>query len=234
MELDEAAREFQEFVSVIQALRTPVTGCPWDLEQDHRTLRRYLIEEAYEVLDAIERADDAALQEELGDVLLQVVLHAQVAADRSAFAIPAVVRGIKEKMIRRHPHVFGDVRVASSDEVKQHWERIKATEKAGQAVEKSPRVPESLPALLRAQKLGEVAPQPSGDLPGVREAFAALEVALRDTHEGTQARLEWCIGELFFALAQLARQHGVDAEASLRAANQRFERTASATHESSS
>jgi MazG family protein len=129
MDLEAAARAFRDFVSVIQALRTPGTGCPWDLEQDHRTLRPYLVEEAGEVLDAIDRGDDQSLREELGDLLLQVVLHAQVADDRGAFSITEVVRGIAEKMVRRHPHVFGSVRVSGPDEVVRNWEQIKAAER---------------------------------------------------------------------------------------------------------
>src|SRR5205807_5405972 len=134
---DEAAKVFREFVSVVQALRTPVTGCPWDLEQDHHTLRRYLIEETYEVLDAIDGGDDRSLRDELGDLLLQVVLHAQVADDRNAFSITEVVRGITEKMVRRHPHVFGSVQVSGAAEVVRNWEQIKATEKQGQGDESS-------------------------------------------------------------------------------------------------
>ena len=129
MKVDEAAQAFREFVTVVRALRTPGTGCPWDLEQDHRSLRPYLLEEANEVLDAIERGDDSSLQEELGDLLLQVVLHAQLAADRKAFSITEVVQGITAKMVRRHPHVFGSVKVNSVEEVKQNWEHIKAAEK---------------------------------------------------------------------------------------------------------
>lgn len=129
MDLDEAAQAFREFVSVIQKLRTPETGCPWDLEQDHLTLRPYLLEEANEVVEAIQGGVDEALCEELGDLLLQVVLHAQVAADRNAFSITEVVRSITAKMIRRHPHVFGSVRVQDADEVRRNWERIKAEER---------------------------------------------------------------------------------------------------------
>src|SRR5262249_35097529 len=128
MDLEEAGKAFRELVSVIQALRTPGTGCPWDLEQNHHTLRPYLLEEANEVLDAIDAGDDPALQEELGDLLLQVVLHAQVAADRAAFSITEVVRGITDKMVRRHPHVFGDVKVSGSAEVVRNWQQIKAAE----------------------------------------------------------------------------------------------------------
>ena len=133
MDLDEAAKAFREFVSVIRALRTPATGCPWDLEQTHQTLRPYLVEEAYEVLDAIDRGDDRSFRDELGDLLLQVVLHAQLADDRGAFSITEVVRGITAKMVRRHPHVFGSVKVSGVDEVRRNWEQIKAAEKQNRA-----------------------------------------------------------------------------------------------------
>jgi MazG family protein len=133
MSLDQAAQSFREFVKVVKALRTPVTGCPWDLEQDHASLRRYLVEETQEVLDAIDRGDDRSLQEELGDLLLQVVLHAQLAADRGAFSITDVVQGITEKMVRRHPHVFGSVQVSGVEDVKRNWEQIKAAEKRAAA-----------------------------------------------------------------------------------------------------
>jgi uncharacterized protein YabN with tetrapyrrole methylase and pyrophosphatase domain len=152
MDLDEAAKAFGEFVSIIKALRTPGSGCPWDLEQTHQTLRPYLLEEAHEVLDALDRSDDRSFQEELGDLLLQLVLHAQVAADRGAFTITEVIRGVAEKMVRRHPHVFGSVQVKSSAEVARNWEQIKAAEKLGSVGEASgaaafDRIPESLPAL---------------------------------------------------------------------------------------
>src|SRR5262249_48152269 len=155
-----AAKAFREFVSIIKALRTPGSGCPWDLEQTHQTLRPYLLEEAHEVLDALDRNDDRSFQEELGDLLLQVVLHAQVAADRSALTIREVVRGIAEKMVRRHPHVFGSVQVKSSAEVMRNWEQIKALEKQGSVGEASgaaafDRIPESLPAQPRAQRVGK-------------------------------------------------------------------------------
>jgi MazG family protein len=139
MNLDEAASSFREFVTVVKALRTPVTGCPWDLEQTHQTLRQYLVEETQEVLDAIDHGADAPLQEELGDLLLQVVLHAQLADDRGAFSIVEIVRGITAKMVRRHPHVFGSVRVSGSAEVVRNWEQIKAAER--QAAEATKREP---------------------------------------------------------------------------------------------
>src|SRR5947209_3038469 len=138
MDQDEAAKAFREFVSIVKALRTPGTGCPWDLEQDHHTLRPYLTEEAHEVIDAIDRSDDRDLQEELGDLLLQVVLHAQLADDRGAFSITEVVRGITAKMVRRHPHVFGSVRVSDAAEVGRNWDQIKAAEARGEGGVRSP------------------------------------------------------------------------------------------------
>jgi MazG family protein len=219
MDLDEAAVAFRELVSVIRALRTPGTGCPWDLEQDHRTLRPFLVEEAYEVLDAIDRGDDRALEEELGDLLLQAVLHAQIADDRGAFSIAAVARGIAEKMVRRHPHVFGGVRVNSSGEVLRNWEEIKAAEKRAAGVVASDAdgladVPDALPALLRAQRLGAKAARFGGTLETCpTEALTALDAA---------PDKERALGEVLFALCQLARRLGINAEDSLRGANRRF------------
>lgn len=231
----DAAAAFAEFVAVIKALRTPGTGCPWDLEQDHRTLRPYLIEEAYEVLDAIDRTDDPALQEELGDLLLQVVLHAQVAADRGAFAIAEVVRGITQKMVRRHPHVFGSEQVSGSAEVLRNWEQIKAAERqAAGKTETSAvaRVPEGLPALLRAQRLGAkaakegIAFESADSVDEIRQWLASLEKVLETEKEKLpEERREPVaegLGEILFGLCQMARQFGIDAEESLRACNRRF------------
>lgn len=235
MDLDEAARACREFVSVVKALRTPGTGCPWDLEQTHATLRPYLIEEAYEVLGAIDAGDDDALREELGDLLLQIVLHAQLADDRGAFSITEVVRGIAQKMVRRHPHVFGSVRVSGADEVRRNWEEIKAAEGEGATSSRADslaRVPEGLPALLRAQRLGEKAAPVHFDwdadaLARVREVFAELEgevraVASAPAQEEQRARLEHEFGNLLFSLCQLARRLGLSAEDSLRGCNRRF------------
>ncbi len=167
MDLDAAARAFREFAAIVQALRTPGTGCPWDLEQDHRTLRPYLIEETYEVLDAIDGGDDRALAEELGDLLLQVVLHAQLAADRGAFTIADVIQGIAAKMVRRHPHVFGSTQVSGSAEVVRNWQAIKAAEHGGAehggSGDEFDRVPASLPALLRASRLAQSTPSCTGN-----------------------------------------------------------------------
>jgi MazG family protein len=228
MDLDEAAKAFREFVAVVKALRTPGTGCPWDLEQDHRSLRPYLIEEAYELLDAIDCGADGAFGEELGDLLLQIVLHAQLADDRGAFDITQVVRGITEKMVRRHPHVFGSVRVADSAEVSRNWDRIKAAEAKGEGGALSPaasleRLPEGLPALLRAQRVGEKAAKAHLDcdssadaLAQAGEAIARLERQAQAVPEGGRARLEEELGAGLFALCQAARHLGVSAEDSLR------------------
>ena len=240
MNPQEAAQAFREFVEVVKALRTPETGCPWDLEQTHQTLRPYLIEEAHEVLDAIDRDDDRSLREELGDLLLQVVLHAQLADDRAAFSITEVVRGITEKMVRRHPHVFGSVQVSGSADVVRNWEQIKASER--QAGGKSSqqgvlaRIPESLPALLRAQRVGEKAAKGHLDcdsvaaiLNVVRKQFAGLEEAVQTVAgdllgvtEETRTQLDRQLGDLLFDLCQLARWLGLNAEDSLRASTRRF------------
>ena len=217
MNQDEAGTAFREFVQVIKALRTPVTGCPWDLQQDHQTLRRYLIEECHEVVDAIEQGNDQDLCEELGDLLLQVVLHAQVAADRQAFTIVDVVRSITAKMIRRHPHVFGTTQVSSADEVTRNWEQIKQAEKQARGESTAnpnplASIPASLPALLRAQRVAEKAEQiQQGTTPPL------------DTVD-TQGRTdrERALGDRLFELCQQARREGLNAEDCLRAATRRF------------
>jgi MazG family protein len=240
MDLDEAAKAFREFVAVIKALRTPGTGCPWDLEQDHRTLRPYLIEEAYEVLDAIDRGADGHLREELGDLLLQIVLHAQLADDRGAFDVTQVIRGISEKMVRRHPHVFGSVQVSGSAEVSRNWDQIKAAEAEGKGQKAShaaslERLPEGLPALLRAQRVGEKAAKAHHDFgcrgdafAEAREGLARLEQEAPAAESGqalpadVRARLEEGLGGVLFALCQAARCLGLSAEESLRDCTRRF------------
>ena len=150
---------FEKFVEVVAALRHPETGCPWDLEQDHKSIRPYTIEECYEVIEAIENEDDEELVLELGDLLLQVVLHAQIAKDRDAFSIKEVIEAVTKKMIDRHPHVFGDVKANNSDEVLKNWESLKREEKKKKDPEKSilAGIPKAMPALLRAQRLGDKA-----------------------------------------------------------------------------
>lgn len=231
MTVDPAGNAFAEFVGIVQALRTPGTGCPWDLEQTHASLRPFLIEEAYEVLDAIDAGDDPHLCEELGDLLLQVVLHAQLARDRAAFSIIDVVRGIAEKMVRRHPHVFGDTKAASAGEVMQNWERLKAEERQESSTAAGmERLPRGLPALARAQRLGEKATRAHVDLGSLKDTFASAREHLAMLEAKAQApaaqeereAIERELGDLLFTLAQVGRHLNLSAEDALRAAGRRF------------
>ena len=214
-------------VDIMARLRAP-GGCPWDREQTPESLRPYLLEETYEVLDAIERGDPAALRDELGDLLLQVVFHAELAAEAGRFTIRDVAHAIAEKLVRRHPHVFGDVQVRDADEVVRNWRRIKADERraAGEDGDLFAGVPAALPALVRGQQLGEKAghlgldwPDAQGVLDKLREELAELTVAAAD---GERARIEHELGDLLLAATSLGRHLDVSAEMALRAANDRF------------
>ncbi|MDQ0469173.1 ATP diphosphatase [Labrys wisconsinensis] len=229
-------RDIARLIEIMAALRTPGTGCPWDLEQDFATIAPYTIEEAYEVADAIARGDLADLRDELGDLLLQVVFHARMAEEAGTFAFPDVVEAITAKLIRRHPHVFGDARSLSPEAVKALWGAIKAEEKAERAARHGAApegvlagVPLGMPALTRAVKLQEKAGKVGFDwndirtvLAKVREEADEIEAALEEG--APQDALAGEIGDLMFAVANVARHAGVDAEAALRGANAKFER----------
>ena len=230
-------------------LRDPASGCPWDREQDFASIAPFTLEEAYEVADAIERGDLAGLRDELGDLLLQVVFHAQLAREQGAFDFAAVVAGICDKLVRRHPHVFGAATVADAAAQSRSWEDIKAGERAAAAaraagaagavgaagtVTQAPvasvldGVPRALPALVRAAKLGRRAARVGFDWPNAQgardkldEELAELDAAIA-TSERTAIAAEF--GDVLLALSNLARHLDVDAEAALRAANARFER----------
>lgn len=214
----------RRLLEAMRRLRDPVAGCPWDLAQDARSLARYTLEEACEVIAAIESGDDAALREELGDLLFQVVFHAQLASERGLYDFDAVAAGIADKLQRRHPHVFGgeDGRDAG------HWEQFKAEERAARgAAGALDDVPLTLPALARASKLGRRAARVGFDWPdadGARakilEELAEVDAARRG--EGDSA-LEDEVGDLLLAASSFARHLGVDAETALRRANLRFE-----------
>lgn len=236
---DAAASEFARLVEIIARLRAP-DGCPWDRAQTPQTLRPYLVEETYEVLDALDAEDWTELQEELGDVLLQVVLHAQLMAEAGRFGIADVVETIAEKMVRRHPHVFGDATADSPDEVSRNWARIKAAEKRAKAgtgtddVQRSvlDGVPASAPALIQAQRLGEKAAKVGFDWPSAAEVFdkvaeesreLSAEIDHADADNRKQA-MEHELGDLLFTLTSLARHLDLDAESALRKANARFGR----------
>ena len=230
------SRDIGRLLEIMAALRTPATGCPWDLEQDFSTIAPYTLEEAYEVADANERGDLADLREELGDLLLQVVFHARMAQEQGAFDFGDVVESINSKLIRRHPHVFGDLRGATSDDVKGLWERIKAEEKAERAARGgTPQpagalagVPVTMTALTRALKLQNKAGKvgfdwndPLAVLSKIREECDEIEaeIAAGDRQKATAE-----VGDLLFAVVNLARHLDADPEATLRAANQKFTR----------
>src|SRR6195952_5725910 len=234
------SRDISRLLEIMAALRTPVTGCPWDLEQDFATISPYTIEEAYEVVDAITRGDLDDLKDELGDLLLQVVFHARMAEEQNAFAFGDVVEAITRKMIRRHPHVFADKdgRLTPSH-VKDVWDRIKAEEKAERAArrpQEAAAAPTSLlsgvktgqPALTRAMELQRKASSvgfgwndPRAVLHKIREEADEIEAALDG---GDAGKLEDETGDLMFALVNLARHVGADPDAALRRTNAKFER----------
>jgi MazG family protein len=199
-------------------------GCPWDKEQSFETLRKYVIEEACEVIDAIDSGDRSALREELGDLLLQVVFQAELARAEQSFAIDDVVAGIVDKLVKRHPHVFGSVEVRDSDQVLRNWEKLKAQEKGERGILGG--VPRSMPALTRAQRIGEKVARvgfdwedADGSKRKVAEELGELE---RAVDIGEPGAIEEEMGDLLFALANLSRHLGVDAEGALRRAIDKF------------
>jgi tetrapyrrole methylase family protein/MazG family protein len=201
-------------------LRAP-DGCPWDREQTHASLRRQILEEAHEVLEAIDSGDPAKLRDELGDLLIHVIFHSQIAEDDGDFTVDDVANGTVEKLVRRHPHVFADVEADTAAQVVKNWDAIKAEEKGEHAVDEE--IPPTLPALLRAYKVQRRAGSqgfdwrsPEGAMEKVREELGELERA------STPEEIEGEIGDLLFAVAALARQHGVDAESALRGTTKRF------------
>jgi len=231
------SRDLQRLLDIMAALRTPGTGCPWDLEQDFASIAPYTVEEAYEVADAIQRGDMADLNDELGDLLLQVVFHARMAEEQGLFDFGDVVRAITEKLIRRHPHVFGEARNLPPTEVKKLWAEIKSAEKAERAKRHPPQervsvlegIPAAMPALTRAVKLQEKAGRVGFDwndirtvLAKVREEADEIEAALDS--EASEAEISAEIGDLLFAVANVARHAHADPEAVLRGANAKFER----------
>jgi MazG family protein len=223
--VDQKGESYVRLVEIMQCLLAP-DGCPWDREQDPKSLRRYVLEEACEVIDAIDGGDRAALCEELGDLLLQVVFLGELMRKEGAFGPDDVVRAIAEKLVRRHPHVFADVEVSGSGEVLQNWERIKAAEKKDRPLLGS--VPRSLPALTRAQRVGEKVERVGFDWPDARGSRAKVAEELgeldRAVAEGDKARVEDELGDVLFALVNLARHVDVDAEGALRGTIEKFQR----------
>jgi len=219
----------QRLVEVVAQLRSPIGGCPWDLAQTTETLIPYVLEEAYEVVDAIRQGEPEAIADELGDLLLQVVLQAQIASEAEAFDLGTVAEGITEKLIRRHPHVFAEVQVDGVEEVHRNWEEIKGTEAAAKAQSTADRLGQygrSLPPMMAAMKISKKAADVGFEWENVEgvwakfhEELAELEVAIREEpKENQQAEL----GDLLFTVVNLARWYGLDPDEGLRGTNERF------------
>jgi tetrapyrrole methylase family protein/MazG family protein len=225
---------FESFLEVVSALRGP-EGCPWDKEQTHRTLTPYAIEEAHELAEAIENGDQEELISELGDLLLQVVLHSEIARQEQRFDIHDVIRTIGEKMVRRHPHVFSNIQVTGSQDVLANWSKIKDQEKGSQEAKGKDQdlrfdVPLSLPSLSRSHKIGQKTARLRFDWPDAKAVLEKVDEELEEVKSELkenpikQAALEHEIGDLLFSVAQLARHAGLEAEQCLRTANTRFEK----------
>jgi tetrapyrrole methylase family protein/MazG family protein len=219
------AVSFEELHEVMAHLRAP-EGCPWDREQTHASMRSGMLEEAYEVLDAIDAGDIDALREELGDLLLNVLMQAQIAAENGEFTIADSLHGINTKLVRRHPHVFGDLEVNGTEAVLQNWEKLKAEERKtkGQA-EKSllDGISKSLPALAQAAEYANRAARVGFEWPDIRDALAKVDEELAEVHAAeAPADRQDEIGDLLFAVANLARWYDVDPESALRQAGLRF------------
>ncbi len=232
------AMTLAELLAIMAVLRDPVHGCPWDRLQTFETIAPYTIEEAYEVADAIARGDLVDLKDELGDLLLQVVYHAQMASEDNKFDFAGVADGVARKMIRRHPHVFGDTQARASGDVPGLWDRIKAEEKAAkraadggaptEAESLLDGIPIGLPALTRSVKLQRRAAKVGFDWPKTEQIFSKVKEELLEFEEelqaGRQDQMSEEFGDLIFVLANLARRLDIDPDAALRAANRKFER----------
>lgn len=225
------SRLFASLVKVVEALRGP-NGCPWDKEQTHQTLTRYAIEETHELVEAIDHKNDPEIKEELGDVLLQVVLNSEIARQRGAFDIEDVIEGICKKMVSRHPHVFGDAEVNDSGEVLQKWQELKAQEKASKPQKKNFGIAKGLPALMAAQKIGEKTSHMNFDWKSyevvsekVEEEWEEVCAELKtNPSSDSNPNLEKELGDLLFSVAQLCRHLKIDTEQALRKTNERFEK----------
>ncbi|MFQ5839528.1 MAG: nucleoside triphosphate pyrophosphohydrolase [Candidatus Methylomirabilales bacterium] len=228
MGADEVGRRFEELVGIMARLRAP-GGCPWDREQTPDTLKPFLIEEAYEVLEAVDSGDDTELKEELGDLLLQVVFHAELAAERGAFTIADVLAAIADKLVRRHPHVFGEARAETPTEVLHNWERLKQAERGGAGEASALHgVPATLPALLRAQRLQDKAARVGFDWGALTAVLSKVDEEVKELKEavagGDPVAIEAEVGDLFFALVNASRFLDVSAEEALRKAIGKFTR----------
>lgn len=220
------SHNFDELVSIMRRLRSP-GGCPWDAEQTHSSLKRYLIEETYEVIEAIDANSPEMLKEELGDLMLQPVFHAAIAEESNQFTIDDIIAALCDKLIRRHPHVFGDQQITSSSEQIANWEQIKKTEKGSERRSALSGIPPHLPALLKAQKISEKASRVGFDWEHADQVFAKVLEELHEFEEaweeGDTSHMEDELGDLLFAVANLGRFLSLDPEEALSKTILRFQ-----------
>ena len=227
--MNQTQTQLQELVALIQRLRAP-DGCPWDRKQTRQDIGKYLLDECYEVMDALAEDDPAHIQEELGDLLFQILFIAEISAEAGEFSLSDVMQGIREKMIRRHPHVFGDVKVESVQDVKDNWQEIKKKERGGQAPGENPfgGIPRSVPALKRAHKISSAASRLGLDWPDANAVLDKLKEELVELEEarkqGNEFQIEEEMGDLFFTLVNLGRFLNVDAEKAAAGAADKFVR----------
>lgn len=219
-------KNLKQLIETIAILRSP-DGCPWDREQTHKSLRENLLQETYEALDAIDKGDDDNLKEELGDVLLQVVLHSQIAREEGNFTIEDVAKAITEKLIRRHPHVFSDVKVKDSEEVMVNWEKLKRQEKPERKSALSG-IAATLPALMTAQELSKKAVKTGFEWPDEKSLWECFESEIQEFKheiaENNKELMEEEFGDILFSLVNVARWHGIDPEIALINANKKFKK----------
>jgi len=218
-------RSFDELVALMTTLRGP-EGCPWDRKQTFESLKPFIVEEAYEVVDAIDRGDRHALAEELGDFLLQAVFVAELAREEGSFDIGDVITTIHEKLVRRHPHVFGDVEAKDAEQVLVNWEKLKNEERKAENKSVLAGVPQSLPALLKASRLTEKAARVGFDWRRAEDVFAKIEEEAGELREAVDAKDQQKVhdevGDLLFSIANIARKLGVNAEEALQSSNRKF------------
>lgn len=216
-------REFQAIESIVRSLRDPDGGCPWDLEQTHKSLCKHAIEETYELVDAIELNNKAHIKEELGDVLLQVMIHSEIARQEGSFDIFDVIESISSKMVRRHPHVFSDLKTSGAEEVLKNWEKIKKQENANKNFFD---MPKHFPALSAANKIGSKSKKVDFDWNTVDEVWNKVDEEQKELKQAIEnndkKNIEEEIGDLLFAVSQLSRHLNIDPELALRRSNQKF------------
>jgi tetrapyrrole methylase family protein/MazG family protein len=223
---EEVLKEFSDLVDVVSSLRSP-NGCPWDKEQTHQSLAPYALEETCEMIEAIEKNDMCHLKEELGDVLFQVLLHSEMAEEAKNFTLNDVIQGIRDKIVRRHPHVFEDLQVKDSAEVIANWNQIKKIEKKQDKKIMSWGLPPALPALQTAYKIGLKTQKEAFDWDQPNQVFEKVKEELQELHDAIQSgdlkEIEHEMGDVLFSLAQYARHLGIEPETAVRKTNQRFE-----------